>query len=76
MNRRVSLNDARAAKPKASQAFRRLVGDVAVGIVNLGDHGYGLKVNLATPPEAGITLPGEIEGVPIRIEIVGAIRKR
>lgn len=76
MNCGVSLSDARAAKPKASQTFRRLVGEVAVGIVSLGERRYGLKVNLTVPPVEGVTLPKEIEGVPVSVEVVGTVRKR
>ena len=37
---------------------------------------YGLKVNLTNAPAANVTLPTEIDGVPIQIEVVGLVRKR
>jgi hypothetical protein len=72
----VTLEQAQAAKGKAIELFRRLVGEVAVGITPLGAGRYGLKVNLTAAPGAGVSLPDEIEGVPVTIEIVGKIRKR
>ena len=71
----VSLNEAKATKNKCAQAFRPLVGEVAVGVMPLGEGRYGLKVNLAAPPDENISLPDEIEGVPVRVEVVGPIRK-
>ena len=71
-----NLKDAQAAKGKAVQVFNALVGEAAVGIMPLGEGRFGLKVNLTTAPDQGVSLPDEIEGVPVRVEIVGPIRKR
>ncbi len=71
-----SLSDARAAKSQAAKVFGKLVGDVAVGIMSLGDDGYGLKINLTCAPDKAVALPREIQGVPVRVEVVGTIRKR
>lgn len=77
MKHGVSLEAARAAKERASAVFSPLVGDeVAVGITRLDDEGFGLKVNLTSEPDRGVTLPDEIEGVPVQVEVVGRIRKR
>jgi hypothetical protein len=76
MSREASLQQARAAKSKAAQVFHALVGEVAVGIMPLGEGRFGLKVNLTTAPDGGVALPDEIEGVPVRVEVVGTIRKR
>jgi hypothetical protein len=73
---KASLEDARAAKSQAAKVFGELVGDVAVGIMPLGPDSYGLKVNLTKAADAGIELPDEIAGVPVRVEVVGKIRKR
>ncbi len=70
------LKTAQAAKPKAYQVFRKLVGEVAVGITPLDDGKYGLKVNLTKAPEKGVQLPKQIEGVPVKVDVVGKIRKR
>jgi hypothetical protein len=70
-----SLNQAQAAKPRAAKVFGDLVGNVAVGIMKLGK-GFGLKVNLTEKPATGVSLPKDIEGVPVKVEVVGRIRKR
>ena len=67
------LDRARAAKPKAIEAFGGLADFVGVGITRL-DGGYALKVNLRAAPPPSTVLPTEIEGVPIRVEVVGEIR--
>jgi hypothetical protein len=71
-----SLKDARAAKGPTAKVFGKLVGDVAVGVMRLDGDRYGLKVNLTEEPPDGVSLPSEVEGVPIRVEVVGRIRKR
>lgn len=76
MTRGRPLEHVRAAKPKAAVVFRELVGEVAVGITPVGGGLYVLKVNLAAPPGAGVDLPGEVDGVPVRVEVVGEIHKR
>jgi len=71
-----SLKAAQAAKRRAASVFGRLVGDVAIGIMKLDEDQFGLKVNLTEEPPTGISLPDEIEGVPVKVEVVGRIRKR
>ncbi len=72
--RSVSIERARAAKAKAEATFRRLGKVAGVGITPLGS-GYGIKVNLTEEPAPGVVLPGDVDGVPVRVEIVGAVRK-
>jgi hypothetical protein len=38
--------------------------------------GYGVKVNLREEPGRDVQLPDAVAGVPVRIEVVGALRKR
>jgi len=76
MTEGASLEEAQAAKAKVADTFRPLVGEVAVGIVPLGSQRYALKVNLETPAAEGVKLPKQIDGVPVRVEVVGKIRKR
>jgi hypothetical protein len=71
-----SLKEAQAAKSRAAKVFGELVGEVAVGVMKLGEDNFGLKVNLTEKPAEGISLPDEIEGVPVKVEVVGRIRKR
>jgi hypothetical protein len=69
------LDQVRAAKSEALTAFGRLAKVAGIGITRTGK-GYGLKVNLQTAPDISVVLPKEIRGVPIRIEVVGPIKKR
>jgi len=71
-----SLEAAQRAKAEAQRVFQQLVGEVAVGIMPLGHGRFGLKVNLDAPPDEGVELPREVEGVPIEVDVVGKIYKR
>jgi hypothetical protein len=64
---------ARAAKRKAAELFLAIGAVAGVGITRIGE-GYGLKVNLEHLPDS--PLPTDVDGVPLRVEVVGAIRKR
>jgi len=70
-----TLDEARAAKSRAQEVFEALVEVVGIGITRVGN-GYGLKVNLLAPPPAGAVLPSEVDGVPVRLEVVGQPTKR
>ncbi len=70
-----SLDQARAAKPRVRDLLRGVPQLTGVGITRVGD-GYAVKVNLSAPPNAELDLPGEIDGVPIRVEVVGRVTKR
>ena len=74
MNER-TLDEARAAKPAALAAYREKAAVVGVGITRI-EGGYGVKVNLSEPAPPGADLPQSINGVPIRVEVVGPIHKR
>ena len=69
------LDKARAAKEQVKAAFAGKATVVGIGITRMGD-GYGVKVNLGAAPEADAKLPETIDGVPIRVEVVGPISKR
>jgi hypothetical protein len=69
-----TLDEARAAKAKAITALSKIRSVNGIGITRVGD-GYGVKVNLAEPPAPEVNLPEAIDGVPIRVEVVGTIRK-
>ena len=68
-----TLEQARAAKSKAA-ALLAALPVVGVGITRVGD-GYGLKVNLSESVAAD-ALPEHVDGVPVKTEVVGEIRKR
>lgn len=69
-----TLESARAAKPAAHKVFAALADVVGVGVTRVGT-GYGVKVNLRVAPAEGVVLPADIKGVPVRVEVVGTIRK-
>jgi hypothetical protein len=72
---RVTLEQARAAKAAALRHFENLGTIVGVGITRVDDD-YAIKVNLSEPLAEGTELPADIDGVPVRVEVVGTIRKR
>jgi hypothetical protein len=69
-----TLDRARAAKPQALGMFKRMAKVVGIGITRIGNS-YGLKVNLQRMPDTRTTLPNEINGVPVRVEVVGKVKK-
>ena len=69
------LDRARAAKARAHAVFSKLGDVVGVGITTVGSE-YGLKINLASSPPPSSELPTEVDGVPVRVEVVGRIRKQ
>lgn len=71
----ITLERARAAKKTALRHLRSRDDVVGVGITRVSGK-YAVKVNLSEPPEPGTELPDEIDGVPVRIEVTGAIRAR
>jgi hypothetical protein len=71
----IGLDEARAAKERAKSIFAGHASVVGIGLTRVGD-GYGVKVNLDAPPASDATLPEMIDGVPVRIEVVGPIRPR
>jgi hypothetical protein len=74
MSKTATLKEARAAKAKVAQLMSGHPEVNGVGITRDGD-GYAVKLNLSGRTKADL-LPKQIDGVPVRIETVGAIRKR
>jgi hypothetical protein len=70
-----TIDEARAAKVKAVEMLKDAPAVVGVGIAKL-DRGYCLKINLSQETGEAQSLPTSIDGVPVRVEVVGAIRKR
>ncbi len=70
----VTLKQAQAAKQTAVRRFERLTEVVGVGITRLAGE-YAVKVNLRTVVPEG-TLPAEIDGVAVCVEVVGTIRRQ
>jgi hypothetical protein len=69
-----TLEQARAAKPRVHAVFERLARVVGVGVTRV-DGGYAVKVNLQAAPPEGEPLPEHVDGVPVRVEVVGTIRE-
>jgi hypothetical protein len=70
-----TLDQARSAKAKVLKIFGRKAAVVGVGITEING-GYGVKVNLRQAPHPGTDLPDALDGVPVRVEVVGTLRKR
>ncbi len=69
------LEAARSAKALARTIFAAFAPVVGVGITRIAGV-YGVKVNLRRGPAAGAVLPADIDGVPVRVEVVGPVTKR
>lgn len=71
----ITIDQARAAKDAAQTRLADIPGVVGIGLTKLGDD-YALKVNLQSELPKGVSVPARINGVPVRVEVVGVIRKR
>ena len=69
-----TLEEARAAKDVAKRRLARRTGIVGIGLTRQGGS-YALKVNLGEGATAA-RLPKDVNGVPVVVATVGAIRKR
>jgi hypothetical protein len=63
---------AQAAKAKAAELFRSNPKVTGIGIARMVG-GFGVKLNFVTQPSKKDRVPKEIDGVPIRVEVVGPI---
>ena len=70
----VPEKEARAAKDVAKRRLARRTGIVGIGLTRQGGS-YALKVNLGEGATAA-RLPKDVNGVPVVVATVGAIRKR
>ena len=71
----ISLDKARQAKESAKSALAHVPGVVGVGLTKV-DGDYAVKVNLRDRLPDGVSVPKQIAGVRVCVEIVGSIRKR
>ena len=69
------INTARRAKAKALSLFGNLAQLNGIGIGRVDD-GYCVKINLNDDPPNAVRLPDKLDGVPIKVEVVGRIAKR
>ena len=75
MAKTATIDEARAAKARALEIFGRLGVVASVGITRVGG-GYGLKINLREALGPGVALPTVVEGVPVRVDVIGTVRPR
>jgi ABC-type Fe3+ transport system substrate-binding protein len=71
----ISLDQARHAKEAAKSVLADVPGVVGVGLTKIGDD-YALKVNLREELPSGVSIPKQVAGVPVVVEVVGIIKKR
>lgn len=69
------IEKVRATQAKVQAQLARIKEVNGIGIERVGE-GFGLKVNLASALRPGASVPSEIDGVPVRTEVVGVIRAR
>jgi hypothetical protein len=70
-----SIEEARRAKPKATEAVKSCAVVVGVGLTKVGAS-YAIKVNLREAAPATANLPDSIDGVQVLYEVVGTISRR
>jgi hypothetical protein len=69
-----TLEEARAAKVRAKEVFPKLADVAGIGITR-SESGYAVKVNLQRQPSPEVSLPGELDGVPVHVEVTGSVHK-
>ena len=71
----ITIERARAAKAAAKKELAHVPGVSGFGLTKVGAD-YALKLNLSEALPPGVKVPQSIDGVPVRVEVVGTIRKR
>jgi len=69
----IGIEQARAAKKKAKRQLAGVASVVGIGLTRVGDD-YAVKINLAAAPSDGPKFPDNIDGVPVRCEVVGKLK--
>ena len=70
-----TLAEVRSAKEVLAKRLANVDGVVGVGITKV-DGQYAVKVNLQQPLNDATVIPGDVDGVPVHLDIVGPIRAR
>ena len=68
----ITLEQARAAKVKLLEQVRGVPEVAGVGITRVNED-YAVKLNLIKA--SSVALPSDVDGVPVRVEVVGASRR-
>jgi len=71
----ITIAQARAAKDVAKIELAGIPGVVGIGLTKVGND-YALKINLREALPGDMRVPQSIAGVPVKVEVVGQIRKR
>jgi len=71
----ISIEKARKARDKAVKLFKRFGHVNGVGITRKGGD-YAVKVNFEALDSKDSSIPDEIDGVPVVLHVLGAIRKQ
>ena len=69
------LEAARAVKERAKEIFSRYGSVNGIGLTRLGEC-YAVKVNFESEPLDRASLPQNIEGVPVVIQVIGPLHKQ
>jgi hypothetical protein len=69
-----TLAQAKSAKGKLAASLPDGLDVNGIGITR-HEKGFGLKLNLASPPTQDVTIPRDVDGVPVNVELVGRITK-
>jgi len=65
----LQLEIARGAKEKAKAVFSRFGTVNGIGLARVGQ-GYAVKVNFESEPTDSASMPDEIEGVPVVVQVI------
>ncbi len=69
---KVTMQEALAVTALAKRIFSELAPVIGYGVTKIGQS-YGVKINLREPPSPGVALPAEVNGVPVRVQVVGQV---
>jgi len=69
------LDAAREAKEKAKTIFARHGTVNGIGLTRMGER-YAVKVNFESEPRDRASMPREIEGVPVVVQVIGTLHKQ
>ncbi len=69
------LDAAREAKEQAKTIFSRHGTVNGIGLTRMGKH-YAVKVNFESEPRDRASMPREIAGVPVVVQVIGVLHRQ
>jgi hypothetical protein len=72
---RRKLDAARDAKERAKTIFSRYGTVNGIGLTRVGER-YAVKVNFESEPHDQASMPRDIEGVPVVVQVIGPLHKQ